>query len=387
MEGKDKGGKNKLLSRRQFVTSMSTAGMALGMASALTLPALAEPKPAAKTNWQQEWERTKAAAKKEGQLTLAASAGDLVRNSLTKYFSEKFGVSLEWIVGRSSEIVAKIAAEQRAGIYSADISLNGPSTILNFMDYNALQSVDPLLLLPEALDIKAWYGGKLHFFGQDHVGVAVLAFPQPYIFINTNMVKPGEVKGWRDLLDPKWKGKMILASPISGAGIDCVWSVSEVVMTPDYWPKFVKQDPIVLENPRQQCEWVARGKNPILVGGRTENMNEWIDLKSPVEMISPIEGLCLICSAGAVSLFKNASHPNAAKLFINWAMTKEGGTVLSKLIGGQSARLDVPTDFLDPKMVRQPGHKYFLTLTEESYRQKVEWAKKVPKEIFGPLMK
>jgi len=60
---------------------------------------------------------------------------------------------------------------------------------------------------------------------------------------------------------------------------------------------------------------------------------------------------------------------------------------MSKLIGAQSARLDVPTDFLDPKMVRHPGGKYFSTITEAAYRQKVEWGKKMPKDIFGKLMK
>ncbi len=379
-------GNSKGISRREFIVRLSATGMAVGVASRLSIrPAWGEQKPGA--NWQQEWERTKAAARKEGRLVIAASAGDVLRNTLSKYFNDKYGLSFDWIVGRSSELLPRISAEQRAGIYSADVCIDGPSTILNFADLAALQPISPLIFLPEALDKKAWFGGDLNYFGKERYGIGLLAFPQPFIFINTDLVKHGEVKGWKDLLNPKWKGKILMGLPTTGAGLDCVWSVSEIVMSPDYLRKLISQEPLIIENPRQQCEWVARGKYPILIGGRQENMTEWINLKSHVELVSSVEGVCIISGAGGISSFKNTPHPNAARLFVNWVLTKEGGTMMSKLIGAQSARVDVPTDFLDPKMVRQPGGKYFSTLTEAAYRQKVEWGKKYPKEIFAHLMK
>ncbi len=347
----------------------------------------ATPKPT--PSWQDEMTRLQADAPKEGSLVLNSSAGAAVRDTLTKMMKEKYNLNLEWVSGRLGELLQKALAEQRAGINNMDVYLSGASGLFDLKAMGAEDTFVPLdkyLFLPEVLDKKAWWGGDLIFLDNEHRWVAVLAFPQPYIFINTDMVKPGEVKGWKDLLDPKWKGKMVLYNPRDGAGLDWAYSVGEVVMGRDYLYQFVKQEPIILSDSRQQTEWVARGKNPIAVAARTENMNEFINLKAPVKIISPEEGVHLISSAGGLSIFKNAPHQDSAKLFVNWTLTKEGGTVLSKLIGGQSAREDVPTDFLDPTMVRQPGGKYFNTITGDQYAKKSAFAK-TAMEIFAPLMK
>ncbi len=322
----------------------------------------------------------------EGTVVISASAGSAVRDGVTKYFRETQKLNLEWVVGRSDEIQQRILQEQRAGIYSADVYLSGAFIVPGLKAQNALQSLDQALILPEVLDKKAWWGGDLIFLDKEHTWVAFLAFPQPSIFINTELVKPGEVKGWNDLLDPKWKGKIVLYNPKTGAGIDWAVSLAEIVMSRDYLRQFVRQEPVVLGDSRQQCEWVARGKYPVAVAARTENMMEFKTLGSPVEIVSPIEGVHLVSSAGGVALFKNPPHPNAARLFLNWSLTREGGAILSKLIGGQSARLDVPSDFLDPTMVRQPGQKYFNSITED-YVQKINSAGPMIDEIFGALIK
>ena len=236
------------------------------------------------------------------------------------------------------------------------------------------------------LDKKAWVGGEIPNIDEKHTWVGLLAFPQPPVFINTQMVKPGEVKSFNDLLAPKWKKNIVMYVPITGAGLAWAYNVGDVIMSHDYLRAIAKQEPIIVDNSRLQCEWIARGKYPIAIGARSENQTEFIKLGAPVQLISPIEGVHLTSSAGGVGLFKKAPHPHAARLFMNWALTKEGGTLISKAIGGQSARNDVPTDFLDPNMVRQPGIKYFNTMSLKHIEKKQAFVK-VAKEIFGPLMK
>lgn len=335
--------------------------------------------------WQDELEKTKAEAKKEGRVVIFSSGGAELRDGLTKIFRKEHAINLEWVVAPSADLSQKIMTEQRAGVYVGDVYLSGVSALL-LAGKDCLQSADPFLFLPEVLDKKAWWGGDLIFLDEEHTWVAFLAFPQPTILVNRDLVKREEIKGYKDLLDPKWKGKMVLYNPRTGAGLAWAYHASEVIMYPEYLREFARQEPVVVDNSRLQCEWIARGKYPIAVAIRTENATEFINLGATVELISPVEGVHLTTSAGGVALMRNAAHPNAAKLLINWALTKEGGTALSKLIGGQSARLDVPADFLDPGFVRQPGVKYFNTITAEHTQKKTAFVS-VAVEVFGPLMK
>ena len=85
-------------------------------------------------------------------------------------------------------------------------------------------------------------------------------------------------------------------------------------------------------------------------------------------------------------MVKKAPHPNAAKVFINWILSKEGQIFYSRALGVQSARLDVPTDFQDPLSVRQPGIKYFNASTEEVLLSEPEH-RKIIIEIFKSVGK
>ncbi len=365
---------------------LSGCGSAVGPDLLSTKTAVPVRLESSKLTWQEEWEKTKSLAIAEGSLLISGSAGPALRDPLTRAFREKYGVNLDWLSSRGDEVVQRIFAEQRAGIYAVDIYLSGATLVPTLRGQNAVQSLDPVLILPEVLDKKAWWGGDLIFLDKEHTWVGLLAYPNPPIFVNTDLVKPGEARSWRELLDPRWKGKMVLYRPTTGAGLSWAYSVSEVIMYPDYLRQFAKQEPIVLGDSRQQSEWIARGKYPVAVAARTENTDEFMKLGAPVQLVTPTEGVELVAGAGGLSLLTKAPHPNAAKLFINWALTREGATLFSKLIGGQSARLDVPTDFLEPSVVRQPGGKYFNLVTEDHYLKKSAFAK-VAEQIFAPLMK
>ncbi len=343
----------------------------------------------ARPNWQQDWEKTKAEARKEGTLVVYIAAGPTVMGGLGEAFRKEFGVNIEWVAGLAQEVSMKVITEQRAGLYFGDLVFIGADSVFLLKPAGALGVLDSELVLPEVLDKNAWYGGDLIWAetGPRHTFVAVLDFPQPPVVINTELVKPGEVTGYRDLLNPKWKGKILLYDPTkAGAGASWFSAVVLGIMDLNYVRDLVKQEPVIVADPRQHIEWVARGKYPIAVAGRTEQELEFKNAGAPLEMVSPVEGVHLTASASGVNLLKNAPHPNAAKVFLNWILSKDGSTIASKLIGGQSARVDVPTDFLDPAMVRKPGQKYFNTVSEEYVSKKLEM-QKLAEEVFAPLLK
>lgn len=342
------------------------------------------------SEWQQDWERVKAEAKKEGTVLIYASAGPTVREGFNKAFNDDFGIGTEWVTGVSGEVAQKVLTEQRSGLYAGDIWINGANPTLPLLrPAGAIVTLDPLLLLPEVIDKKAWYGGELIWAepGPQHYWVGLLCFPQPPLVVNTDLVKPGEITGYRDLLAPKWKGKIALYDPTkAGAGASWFTAVVTGIMDMDYVRELIKQEPVIVGDARQHLEWVARGKYPIALAGRTEQQLEFKNSGAPIQIISPVEGVHLTASAGGVAVLKKAPHPNAAKLFLNWVLTKKGGTLASKLIGGQSARVDVPTDFLDPAMVRKPSQKYHNTISEE-YEFKKQEMQKVAAQMFAPLLK
>ncbi|MBI4330794.1 MAG: extracellular solute-binding protein [Chloroflexi bacterium] len=343
-----------------------------------------QPAPAAKESWQQEWDRLLQAAQKEGQIVLYSSSGSVVTAPMTKHFSDKYGINLEWVSATTAQLEERIYRERRAGLYQGDAYFSGTSAVL--FGEKVMDSLDNFLFLPEVVDKKAWWGGNLIFIDDEHTWAGLLAYPISPIFYNTNLVKPEEVRSYNNFLEPKWKQKIVLFNPRTGGGLDWVYHVSEVVMSRDYLAALAKQEPIIVNDARQQVEWVAQGKYPVALGGRGENKAEFVRLGAPVAMTTPVEGTNLTSGAAGVGIFLRPPHPNGAKLFVNWAMSKEGGALISKLIGGHSARLDVPTDFLEPAMVRQPDVKYFNTITAAHTQRKQEFAA-VALQILGPLMK
>ena len=88
-----------------------------------------------------------------------------------------------------------------------------------------------------------------------------------------------------------------------------------------------------------------------------------------------------------MSLIDGAPHPNASRVFINWLLSKEGQVLFSQASLVQSAREDIPTDFLDPVKMRAPGVKYVWAETEELLLKLGNEQRPIFKEIFSPLIK
>ncbi|MBI4333612.1 MAG: extracellular solute-binding protein [Chloroflexi bacterium] len=348
-------------------------------------PAPKQPSAAVKSDPLAEWDRVVAEAKKEGEAIMYSSSGPAVRDPITKQIREKFGIELEWVAATNAQLEERITRERRAGLYQADVYFSGASGI-GLGGRSVLKPLDDILILPEVLDKKVWWNGDLLFIDEDHTWAGILASPTPPVFINTNMVNPDEVRSYKNFLEPRWKGKIVLFNPRTGGGLDWVYNVSEVIMGRDYLKAIAAQEPIITNDARQQVEWVAQGKYPVGMGGRRENKIEFVRLGAPIKLIVPVEGATLSSGAGGVGFFDRAPHPNAARVFVNWALSREGGTLISRVIGGQSARLDVPTDFLEPEAKRQEGGKYFNTMDKQHTLDQQAF-QAVALEIFGHLMR
>jgi len=209
-----------------------------------------------------------------------------------------------------------------------------------------------------------------------------------YLSVNTDLVKPGEIKSYKDLLNPKWKGRIIMNDPtVGGAGSRWFAVVADQFMGLDYMRSLASQEPVITREQRLQVESLARGKYAIAIGMQPDIQAEFVKYGSPIKTVVPEEGGWLGGGPGLIGYFDRAPHPNAAKIFANWFLSKEGQTLYSKTALAESARLDVPNDHIAREDRRIPGVKYFIGDDEDFLIKKTEYEHKWAKEIFGFLVK
>ena len=120
----------------------------------------------------------------------------------------------------------------------------------------------------------------------------------------------------------------------------------------------VNQKPVILKDYAQEIDSVGHEKYPIGVGLSDSLAEQRGKQGIPIAIVDPRqlrEGADVNPAAGAIGVFNRAPHPNAAKLYINWLLSKEGQTSFARAAGYISSRLDVPTDHAAPWRVLQRG--------------------------------
>ncbi len=326
-------------------------------------------------SWQQIWDRTLAAAKKEGTVVSLTTLGARANESVTKAFKEKFGINVEFISGASSQIFAKVQQERAAGVFVPDLYLSGGASIVLLRDAGYMEPVRPLIILPEALDSNAWYGGKLSYLDKDGVmAVFQMRAIAPFI-VNSEVVKPDQIRSYRDLLTPRWKGRMVLYDPTIGSVGAAFLQVLWEIMGPQYVAEFGKQDLILTRDGRQQVEWVAKGKYDVTGTALSSVQAEFTKAGAPLRVVLPAEGTLTTASQGVVGILNRAPHPNAAKIFVNWLLTREAQILMSQATGDPSRRTDVSQEWVDPTVRVPPGSKFASSDTEEMIKKRVELQK------------
>lgn len=333
--------------------------------------------------WEQDWEQTLAAARKEGKVVALSSFGGQSNRIIAAALKDKLGLDIEFIVGRGPENITKVQNERRAGLFLEDIYLGGLSELTLFRDNGFLTPVRPVVVLPEALDPKAWMGGGIYIPDKEGLMIAYQSRVVGPIVVNSDMVKPEEIKSYRNLLDPKWKDKLLFYDPTKGGHGPISFMIFWEFMGHEFTRQLTAQNLVFTGDSRQQTEWVARGKYPITGVMASDMQNEFVKAGAHLKTIVPAEGTFISASKGALAVLKNAAHPNATKALINWILTKEGQTVMSNASGDASRRLDVTKEYVaDPALVPQPGVIYRPSDSDEMIRERIR-LQKVSAEVWN----
>jgi len=335
---------------------------------------------AERTAWQAEWERTAAASLQEGEVTIYGQARHPTSAAIQAFAQVYPKIRLNFLGGTGNQLGVRVMAEKRAGKHLVDIAIGGPGTMVEvYYRGGLLEPLAAAFILPEVRDPAFWWDKKHHYADREERYVFAMTGDVSSTIgaYNTRLVKPGEIQSWWDLLQPRWKGKIVATDPKSSGNIQN-WRY--LYYSADLGPQFIRRliaemDLRFSSDERQMMDWVGSGKYPVHLFAKGANLDRAKGQGLPVEeLVSPKEAGSVGTGSGHIAFFKNSPHPNAARLYVNWILSREGQLAWQKITQDNSLRMDIPKDMVPKEAVVQEGKRYMF-MSSPAY------------EDIGPLRK
>jgi len=337
-----------------------------------------------------EWDQLVAAARQEKTLTIATYAGTGFRKTMDSFQDAFPGIQVEHsqFQSASRDFMPRLLAENQAGLYAWDVSTMPPhETLSSAKRANAIEPIRSSIIRPELLQDSTWWDGFEAAFNDPELkwGFAICRYREGQLWINTDVVKDGEITKFADLLDPKWKGKITGGDPrTKGSAYDPITAVRLNLGRDDIVEQFYKgQEVTVSTDARQLTESMVRGRYPIGLGAVDQVILADFQsqgLGNNLKRLPLPEIDYLNSGAQNMWLMTKAPHPNVAKLFINWVLTKEGSEIYSKNVGYNSRRADVAP--VDPESAPLKGVKY-VRIDLESLLDEIQKTEDISKEVLN----
>ena len=325
--------------------------------------------------WQAEWEKVVAGAKKEGEVRLWGDQEITHRDIVAAFAKEYPFIKPITVSGRVGELMPRIIAERRAGKYLADLYSGGLGgrSFFDFLKAGVLDPIKPLLLLPEVVDGTKWLNGEHYYADSEKQFVFMYegSVAGVGLHYNTTLVDLKEFRSYWDLLNPKWKGKLLLYERVGVGSPSVVRFYYNAQLGPDFLRRLLTEmDLTVSQDRRQSSDWLASGKFPICIDcGDTDRAKQQ---GLPVDEFphgNLNEASYEISTSGnsGLALINNAANPNAARLFVNWFLSREGQAVWQTVMNtkvlepSDSMRIDIPKEKVGLPARREVGRKYRVT--------------------------
>jgi len=332
------------------------------------------------------WDKLVAAAEQEGEVDVHGGPGKLFEEALSQAFARAFpAIRINYVGSSGRDTIPKIIREREAGIYNWDVYIGGTtSTVETLKPAGAFQPLRAALILPEVLKDELWVGG-LDGEWMDKERKFVLGFSAsvtPTMLVNWDFVARDAIKSYDDLLKPQLAGKIVWDDPRRpGQGVDVAQRFLLNFGAAFLERLFTQQKIVYSGNTRQTAEWVVRGTYPIGIGTAFQQVKPFQDQglgQNIAALTIPLPRPGRGAGYGTVALMDHAPHPNAAKVYINWLLSKAGQTAWTKT-AENSRRLDVPRP--SPETFPQPGVTYIDDQAEENLASRKEAANLAQKFI------
>lgn len=261
-----------------------------------------------------DWSKVIEAAKKEGKVTLYTSTvGGASHAAIMKSFERKYGITVELLDVRASELRERVRTEQATGRFLGDLTQNGATTLFRQEQEGVLQ--------PHG-GVPSFGTLRPPFKGTD---VRVPAYVLGYgILVNTNLVKAAdEPKSWKDLIDPKWKGKILSDDMRALGGGHILFYATHDALGRGFHDGLAAQGPLFSRDIGNDERRVARGEYPLRI---PQLFSNYVQMKGlPVKLVVPVEGAPYV--QFDMAILRNAPHPNAARLLMEHYLSAEAQSI------------------------------------------------------------
>lgn len=272
------------------------------------------------------------AAESEGQVTLYGCCYEYDR--VAEGFKKKYPkIKVVAVLGSGNQLATRILAERRGEKYLPDVIGAGANTVHDAL-YKAhvLEPIKPALLLPEVQDQSKWFEGEHRYIDPErrYIFAFVANSQSGQVIYNLKQVNPGEFKSYWDLVDPKWKGKIASLDPTSfGMGATLQFFYFHPKLGLPFLKKLYGEMQVtVSRDARQMTDWLSAGKFALCICCNAgSEVGKAVQQKLPIGYLDTEdwkEGGSSSAAGGTLGILNRAPHPNAAKVFINWFLSREG---------------------------------------------------------------
>jgi len=345
-----------------------------------------------KAAWQGEWEKIMQAARQEGVVAIYGPPGTERRKALVDSFQKAHpAIRVEYLGGTGRDEAPRMLAERKAGRFIIDLHIGGTTTInATLKPAGVLEPIRPYLILPEVTDPSGWLKRRLWFADdEERYNLMFQGDVAAFVVVNTGLVEKGEITSYWDLLKPKWRGRIVAADPRSPGqgGVPSVFLYSHPKIGPGFFERLFKETEItVSSDARQMVDWLAQGRYAIHLFPDHSEVKKAIDLRLPVAILPSEqfkEGVPLGVGFGSVAVLNRAPHPNAAGVYLNWLLSREGQMAWQTLTGSSSLRMDISREGLPPWIVPREGVEYMAGGLERYLPLRSEIRKLVDRALAG----
>lgn len=307
---------NKLIPSRRTIVA---GGASIFAASSLATRVLAQAPPASGITPE-----LIAAAKKEGRVNFYTAMDLSVAQPYAKAFEAKFpGIAVKVERSGSERVFTRIAQEYASRIHNVDIANTTDAAHVYAWKRDGILA--PYVPEDVAAHFASDYRDKDGMFATVRILFCAIGY-------NTSLVRPEDApKGFLDLLDPKWSGKLVKAHPgYSGVIMTATFAISKALGW-EYYEKLAKQKVLQVQSAVEPPKKIALGERAVMADGGDYNVLQHKAKGAPVELVYPVEGAPIVNSPNAI--FKAAPNPNAARLLQSWMCSADGQQTLVDLSG------------------------------------------------------